>query len=340
MRTEEEPCGVVILSREALLERLGLAVSNVDSPAGSSDPTPQIIPEVETEDLSDGVVTTNAKLTFAPPDHATEHSITMSAAASSSSARALLAKLEARIAEASSSTERKLVVEQPKELTDLGVEAYYVPNFLSKEEADETLKVLLAKFPFHQEKTTMNIGGKKRTFDQPRLTRFMGDDGKAFKYSGHVRPAVPWIPEVLALRDRIAAFQRTLRKDHPDPNVVLGNMYEHGGKYIAFHADDEKDHEDEAFITGLSVGAPRDFVLKDKKTMKTVFTILLEHGSLFLMGRNFHQKLKHGLPKRLKVKDPRINLTFRTFSNNRSVEPEENESDGESDNWGSGEDDE
>lgn len=49
----------------------------------------------------------------------------------------------------------------------MGVELYYIANFLDKKEADQYLKIMIEKFPFHQEQSTV-FGN---TYDQPRLTR-------------------------------------------------------------------------------------------------------------------------------------------------------------------------
>jgi alkylated DNA repair dioxygenase AlkB len=212
----------------------------------------------------------------------------------------------------SSSVIDKMTITQPKELTSLGVECYYIENFLDEKEADHYLERLLKNYPFHQEETTMMIGGKKQTFKQPRLTRLMGDKGSSFNYSGHVRPGVEWILEVSELRKQLAEVVKKLKAQHPAFNVVLGNLYKNGDNYIAFHSDDESEHNKDCFIASISLGAARDFVLKDK-TGKTVHSILLKHGSLFIMGKDFQKKLKHGVPKRLRVKDPRINLTFRVM---------------------------
>lgn len=215
-----------------------------------------------------------------------------------------------------SSSSSSFIISKPiAELLEYNVEAYYIPNFLPADEADKYFSELEKKFPFHQEQTTVF----NKTFNQPRLTRFMGDEGTSFNYSGHVRPAIPWIKEVSDLKSRIFEVCKTIRSDHLEFNVVLGNRYKDGEDYIGDHADDETDHEKSAFIASLSLGAVRDFWIRDKKTNERILTIPLEPGSLFIMGKNFQNKLKHGLPKRKKVKSPRINLTFRCFSNQRQA---------------------
>ena len=50
-----------------------------------------------------------------------------------------------------------------------------------------------------------------------------------------------------------------------------------------------------------------------EKATKKKQTFLLENNSVFVMGGTCQKTHKHGLPKRKKVKDYRISLTFREF---------------------------
>jgi len=196
-----------------------------------------------------------------------------------------------------------------KELKELGVECYYIPNFLSKSEADQTFKSLQDKFPFHQEQTSF-MG---KSFQQPRLTRFMGDKNTSYYYSGHDRQAEEWIPEVEDIRDKLMPLTEKFRPNHPKYNVVLGNLYRDGKDYIAKHSDAETVHNTDCFIASFSLGAERDFDIWNKAEKKRILRIKLAHGSVLLMGRLMQNKTQHDLPKRLKIKEPRINLTFRYF---------------------------
>lgn len=196
-----------------------------------------------------------------------------------------------------------------QELKALGVEAYYFENFFTKEEADVYYTALLADYPFHQEQ--IKFAGT--VHDQPRLTRFMGEEGKTYYYSGYNRTAVGWIPSALEIRDKIMSTILAIRPNHPLLTTNLGNLYRNGHDYVADHSDDETDLNRDAFIASISLGAERDFDLKIKGSKERVLRINLKHGSLFLMGKNFQKNLIHGIPKRLRVKDPRLNLTFRAL---------------------------
>ena len=81
---------------------------------------------------------------------------------------------------------------------------------------------------------------------------------------------------------------------------------------MGWHSDDEKELGEEPVIASLSFGATRRFVFRNKKTnMKK--EVLLEHGSLLIMKGKSQLKYQHSLPKMLKVKESRVNLTFRNI---------------------------
>lgn len=67
-------------------------------------------------------------------------------------------------------------------------------------------------------------------------------------------------------------------------------------------------------IASISLGAERKFVFKHKESKETISHIL-EQGSLLVMKGDTQQYWQHSLPKTKKIKEPRINLTFRTILN-------------------------
>lgn len=107
----------------------------------------------------------------------------------------------------------------------------------------------------------------------------MADEGLKYNYSRQARPTVPWIKEAISLRDEVLVASQHFKKNHPLFNILLGNFYRTGEDNIGAHSDDETGHDPEAFIASVSLGAVRDFVLKDKESNKTVYTIPLAHGS-------------------------------------------------------------
>jgi len=95
-------------------------------------------------------------------------------------------------------------------------------------------------------------------------------------------------------------------------NSCLLNLYHSGKEGMGWHADDEPEMKRNGAIGSLSLGATRKFSFKHKQTKEKV-DILLENGSLLLMLDDTQQNWLHSLPKSLKITEPRINLTFRTY---------------------------
>ena len=84
------------------------------------------------------------------------------------------------------------------------------------------------------------------------------------------------------------------------------------------HRDDEKDLVAGYPIASLSLGQPRDFIFKHADCMGKDATrkidpvkIELENGSLLLMKHPTNIYWYHSLPPRKRLKDIRINMTFR-----------------------------
>ena len=84
---------------------------------------------------------------------------------------------------------------------------------------------------------------------------------------------------------------------------VFLNYYKDGSDYCPYHKD--KYGLDSCT---LSLGAPRDFLLKpDDKGKTKKFTLL--SGDLYIMSASLHNTHKHSIPKRAEA-EPRISLLF------------------------------
>ncbi|XP_070204502.1 DNA oxidative demethylase ALKBH2-like [Littorina saxatilis] len=151
--------------------------------------------------------------------------------------------------------------------------------------------------------------------DIPRKQSAYGEPGLSYTFSGNTVPARPWIPSLTCIRDRISALSGF------DFNFVLVNRYKDGCDYMGEHKDDEKDLADGHPIASLSLGQPRDFYFKHqdsrgKKATRKMDTVklVLEHGGLLLMNPPTNRFWYHALPKRTRLSDVRINLTFRKMN--------------------------
>ncbi|MEA5442187.1 alpha-ketoglutarate-dependent dioxygenase AlkB [Cyanobium gracile] len=169
-------------------------------------------------------------------------------------------------------------------------------------QADAWLERLRQEVPWKQE--SIRVYGRRHAM--PRLTCWMADPGCGYRYSGLENAIEPWTPLAAAIRRRVgeAAAQEF--------NSLLLNYYRDGRDAMGWHADDEAELDPEAPIASLSLGASRTlrFRPRQRGTAPTL-AVELGHGDLLLMDPPTQRHWQHGLPRRLRVETPRLNLTFR-----------------------------
>jgi alkylated DNA repair dioxygenase AlkB len=137
-----------------------------------------------------------------------------------------------------------------------------------------------------------------------RKVAWYGDNDYGYKYSGTTKQALPWTPELLALK------KLTEDTTGENFNSCLLNLYHDGNEGMAWHSDDEKSLGKDSAIASLSFGAERKFSLKHRVSKEGHF-VLLENGSLLIMKGATQTNWLHSLPKSKKINTPRVNLTFR-----------------------------
>jgi alkylated DNA repair dioxygenase AlkB len=178
----------------------------------------------------------------------------------------------------------------------------YLPGFVPRKEADRLLGDLLA-LPDWQ-RLRLRIFG--RELDAPRLTAWYGDAGARYGYSGVVHEPRPWPAPLTGLRARL---QGELQLEF---NSVLANRYRDGRDSMGWHSDDEPELGPAPVVASISVGAQRRFRLRHRirKDVAPV-SVLLEHGSLLVMGGETQRCWAHSLPRSAACRTERVNLTFR-----------------------------
>ena len=164
------------------------------------------------------------------------------------------------------------------------------------------MDILLQEIPWKNDEAV--IFGKH--FITKRKVAWYGDNQFSYTYSNITKEALPWTKELLELK---AIAEKLASATF---NSCLLNLYHNGSEGMAWHSDDEKSLGRNSPIASMSFGAERKFSFKHKQTKETR-SLLLEHGSLLVMKGEVQQHWLHSLPKSLKVKSPRINLTFRTI---------------------------
>jgi alkylated DNA repair dioxygenase AlkB len=187
-----------------------------------------------------------------------------------------------------------------------GADVVFAPAWLPAAEADALYSALLEEIPWETHRLRM-FG---RWVDAPRRNAWVGDEGTSYRYSGNTFAPRPWTPALAALRDSAAQACGTRF------NSVLANLYRDGADSMGWHSDDEPELGPEPVIASVSLGAERDFRFRAKGERGETVALTLTHGSLLRMGEGTQRLYKHDLPKRLRVKTPRINLTFRWINPN------------------------
>ena len=196
----------------------------------------------------------------------------------------------------------------PKTIKACGDSLLYIPNFLGQS-ADSYFNQCVNLDSWRQE--TISVYGKRHPI--PRLTAWYSEAEQIYTYSGIKMVPGKYPDFVRTIADNISSATNL------HFNSVLLNKYRDGKDKVGWHRDTEPCLGTVINIATLSLGAPRSFKIKHLKT-KDTFDFVLEHGSLLLMVHPFQQNWLHSLPTRLKVKNPRISLTFRKINCLRNFE--------------------
>ena len=178
----------------------------------------------------------------------------------------------------------------------------YIENFFDFDQSQLYMEHLTNDIKWKREKIRMwgkEIVTKKRI-------AWYADKGKSYTYSGSTFRPDQWSELLLEIKKYVEQYMNF------QFNSVLLNEYPNGKVGMGWHSDDERELGIDPIIASLSFGANRDFIFKHKtdKSFENI-KIHLKSGSLLLMLGSTQHHWKHSLPKRLKVREPRINLTFR-----------------------------
>ena len=176
----------------------------------------------------------------------------------------------------------------------------YFTDVLSEKACDQLYQKLRADVEWAQPE--LLIFG--RAHSTPRLVGFMADAGVTYQYSGYRHYGQSWSEEMLDLKQRLEARLKI------GFNTALLNYYRDGRDYMGWHSDNEAELGEKPCVASFSLGSTREFKIRNKQTGCT-HCLSLEHGSLLFMGAGFQGDWQHSLPKRLGVKEPRLNITFR-----------------------------
>lgn len=187
-----------------------------------------------------------------------------------------------------------------------GIVNYYGP-LISLHVADIYFQKLSERIEWRHDEAV--ICGKRIV--TRRKVAWYGDRSFEYTYSSTTKKALPWIKELLELKE---LAEESCNETF---NSCLLNLYHNGDEGVAWHSDGEKDLKRNGAIGSLSFGAERKFSFKHKQSKETV-SVILEHGSLLVMKGATQTCWLHRLPPTKKIRRPRINLTFRTIEERQS----------------------
>jgi len=198
-----------------------------------------------------------------------------------------------------------LVPKSDKQVIPLeGGHLEYYPQFLSSTEANKIMNILCKDTPWKQEEVLM-MG---KLVKPSRNIAIYGDEGVPYRYSGVTKTASGWHKDLKIVKDKV---QECTSQPY---NYALLNYYRNGKDYIGYHSDDERDLISGSSIASLSLGAERTFIFKSRKNSEITKSMELANGSLLVMMKDTQKNWKHSLPKRLKIQQSRLNITFRWCS--------------------------
>ena len=159
--------------------------------------------------------------------------------------------------------------------------------------ADELYAVLRREVPWHAERRQMYDS----IVDVPRLQCFYG--------AGDPLPH----PALVECRE---ALSRHYATELGEPFVTAGLcLYRDGQDSVAWHGDRiGRSREQDTMVAIVSVGAPRDLVLRPRGGGSSV-RLAAGHGDLLVMGGSCQRTWDHCVPKTSKAVGPRISVQFR-----------------------------
>jgi|TARA_B100001094_G_C17975427_1_gene692530 alkylated DNA repair dioxygenase AlkB len=187
---------------------------------------------------------------------------------------------------------------------NLNLEFYYYRSFYDNDSSKNILNNLKDNIKWTNDKFKMY--GKSIILK--RKIAWYAENGKSYTYSGIKKESLPLTEELSIIKSKVE------KKTNLGFNSVLLNDYENGQVGMGWHSDDEKELGKNPTIASLSFGVERDMLFRNKNNPSLkVIKILIENGSLLVMKGKTQHFWQHSIPKRLKVKQRRINLTFRTI---------------------------
>jgi len=182
-------------------------------------------------------------------------------------------------------------------------EVFYYGVLLNVIESKFFFDSLLQNMEWFHDKSI--VYGKEIT--TKRKVAWYGSKDFCYTYSGTTKIALPWIEDLLILKQLVESYTNTTY------NSCLLNLYHSGEEGMAWHSDSERELLKNGSIACLSLGAQRRFDFKHKQSaVKKNFE--LANGSLIEMKGDTQKYWLHRIAPTKKISEARISLTFRQMT--------------------------
>jgi alkylated DNA repair dioxygenase AlkB len=191
----------------------------------------------------------------------------------------------------------------------------YYPKFIDDDgdtfrklydETKDLVKSYMVPVPFKEElypsnRLSCKFMSKEELEEKEKENEFKS--GNLFSYNDV--PSVCWedSPTMMEIKGKIH------NKFEWDADFSLLHDYRNGEDNLGYHADKEAW---KTLVFSLSLGATRKFRFREKGQKSGYYKEYdLEDGDLIVMTEQCQRRFLHGVPKQLRVKDHRLNVTFR-----------------------------
>ncbi|MEU4497243.1 alpha-ketoglutarate-dependent dioxygenase AlkB [Streptomyces sp. NPDC023998] len=160
--------------------------------------------------------------------------------------------------------------------------------------ADALFEELVSQVPWRAERRQMY----EHVVDVPRLLAYYREEDP--------------LPHPV-LDEARAALCAYYARELGEPFTTAGLCYYRDGRdSVAWHGDTTgRGSREDTMVAILSVGAPRDLVLRPRGGGRLPLRRPLGHGDLIVMGGSCQRTWEHAVPKTARAVGPRISIQFR-----------------------------
>jgi alkylated DNA repair dioxygenase AlkB len=192
------------------------------------------------------------------------------------------------------------MLSMPQTIIHTNGEAIYYPSVFDGDTCNTLLAQLIEQINWQHDEVVM-FGKHIIT---KRKVAWYASEGLSYTYAGKTKEPNLWSPLLLSIKEKVEM------QTGATYNACLLNLYHTGEEGMSWHRDNEKEIVKESSIASVSIGAARKFAFKSVEDGKKI-ELMLESGSVLDMRGPIQEHWYHALPPSKKIKDLRVNLTFR-----------------------------